>query len=200
MSGGSQFQQSVQAFALWAVDHKEIHAVGVGWILKPLHKTGSYKGIQSFRDYLHVASHKGSDLLAGQECPRMLVQKDQQIKVTAVADQRRTSEQPSDLCRIRPLVGRCRNNSLSNRSRKSLIGHGAAGVTPRLDMPIEVYTPSRPRVCAPLTIFRVPDIRLGRHYSEAFLLIQRAVDGIRVTRPISLNSTSFSFLIDRDRH
>jgi hypothetical protein len=26
------------------------------------------------------------------------------------------------------------------------------------------------------------------------------VDGIRVTRPISLNSTSFSFLIDRDRH
>jgi len=79
------------------VDHKQVHAGGVGWIMKTLHKAGSYEGIQSFRDYLHVASHKSGDLLASQECPRMSVQKDQQIEVTAIADQRSRGEQAPDL-------------------------------------------------------------------------------------------------------
>jgi len=101
----------------------------VGWIMKTIHKAGSYEGIQSFRDYLHVASHKSSDLLAGQEGPRMSVQKDQQIEVTAVADQRSSGEQPPDLCRIRPLVGRCSNNSLSSRSR-TRESYSNRGITP----------------------------------------------------------------------
>jgi|SRR6185503_4632346 hypothetical protein len=117
LSSGSQFQQSVQTFALRAVDHKEVHAGRVSWIVKTLHKAGVYKTIQSFRDYLHVASYKSSDLLAGQECPRMPVKKDQQIEVTAVADQRSSGEQPPDLRRIGPFVGRCSNNSLSSSSR-----------------------------------------------------------------------------------
>ena len=54
--------------------------------MKALYKPGSNERIQSLRDQLHVASHKSSDLLAGQESSRMPVQEDQQIEITPVLD------------------------------------------------------------------------------------------------------------------
>jgi hypothetical protein len=73
------------------MDHKKIHARSVRGIMEPLYKTGKNKGIQSFRNHLHVAAHKSGDLLAGQERPRVPVQENQQIEITAVSDNGSTS-------------------------------------------------------------------------------------------------------------
>ena len=97
------------------MDHKKIHAGGVRRIVKPLDKSGPNKGIQSFSDQLHVASHKGRNLLAGQEGSRMPVQENQQIEITAVPDYRSAVEQPLNLLSVVAFVGRCRNNSLRSR-------------------------------------------------------------------------------------
>lgn len=86
LSRDSQFQESLQTFILWTVNRKKIKACGVRWIVQPLHKPGSNKRIQGFCYLLHVASNKSSDLLAGQECPRMPVQENQQIEITPVSD------------------------------------------------------------------------------------------------------------------
>jgi hypothetical protein len=56
------------------MDRKKIQPSGVRRIMKPLYKPCGNKGIQGFSDQLHVASHKSSDLLAGQERSRMPVQ------------------------------------------------------------------------------------------------------------------------------
>ena len=65
LSRSSQFQEPLQAFVLWTMNRKKIEAGGVGWIVKPLDKPGSDKGIESIGDQLHVAPDKSSDLLAG---------------------------------------------------------------------------------------------------------------------------------------
>jgi hypothetical protein len=114
-SRGSQFQKRLQAFALWAMYYKKIHAGGMHWIMKPLHKPGSNKRIQSLGDQLRVVSHKGGDLFVRQQCAGMSMQENQQIKVTAVPDHRSTSEQPLNLLRIVTVVGECRNNFLRSR-------------------------------------------------------------------------------------
>ena len=48
------------------MDRKKIQPGGVRRIMKALHKACGDERIQSLRDQLHVASHKSSDLLAGQ--------------------------------------------------------------------------------------------------------------------------------------
>ena len=115
LSGKSQFQECLQALALWPMDYENIHAGGVRRIMKPLYKPRGNKGIQGFSDQLHVASHKSGDLLAGQERSRMPVQENQQIEITAVSDYRSASEQLLNLFWIVAFVGRCRNNSLWSR-------------------------------------------------------------------------------------
>jgi hypothetical protein len=81
---GRQFQESFQILTLWTTDNKKLHSRRVRRIMKPLYKPGSNKGIQSFSDHAHFASHKSGELLAGQECPRMSVQENEQIEITAV--------------------------------------------------------------------------------------------------------------------
>ena len=92
LSRASQVQEPLQAFVLWTMNRKKIEAGGVRSIVKPLDKPGNDKGIESIGDLLHIARDKRSDLLAGQECPRMPVQENQQIQITAVPDDREASE------------------------------------------------------------------------------------------------------------
>ena len=92
LSCGSQFQEGLQAIALWTMDHQKIHAGGMFRIMKPLYKPCGKKGIQGFSDQLHVVSHKSRNLLARQERPRVPVQENQQIKITAVSDYGSLSE------------------------------------------------------------------------------------------------------------
>lgn len=73
-------------------------------IMNALYKPGTDKRIQGSGYQVHVASHKSSDLLAGQERSRMPVQENQQVEITAVSDYGSLSEQPLNLSLIMACV------------------------------------------------------------------------------------------------
>ena len=106
-----QFQESFQILTLWTTDNKKLHSRRVRRIMKPLYKPGSNKGIQSFSDHAHFVSHKSGELLAGQECPRMSVQENEQIEITAVPHHGRMSEQSPRFFQMLAVLGCCNNFS-----------------------------------------------------------------------------------------
>ena len=82
-----------------ALEFQEIHTGGMRRILSPLQKPSLNERLERFGNLLHVVSDERSDLFVGQEGTRMSVQKDEQIEITAVLDNRNASEQFLQFCR-----------------------------------------------------------------------------------------------------
>jgi hypothetical protein len=105
LSRRRQFQQRSHCSPLRAIELEKKHAHSVRRLLsRPPQQPCFNKGIECFGDILQVVAHKSSQLFACQQCVRMSVQKDQQIQITGVPDDRSASEQPPRLFPLRAVI------------------------------------------------------------------------------------------------
>ena len=75
-----------------AIESQEVQAGGMHRILGSLQKASLNERVERFGNLLHVVPHERGDLFVRQEDTRMSVQKNEQIEITAILDQRKASE------------------------------------------------------------------------------------------------------------
>jgi hypothetical protein len=88
----SQFQETGERFPLLAVEFQRVHTCRAQAIFGSSQKPGLNERLNGFGDLLYVVSHKNREMLAGQECARMPMQKAQQIEFTGSAYERSARE------------------------------------------------------------------------------------------------------------
>ena len=71
-----------------------MHARGVRRTLNPFQNSRFGEGIEHFDDSPHVVADEFRKLFAGQQGARMPVQKDQQIQIAGIPNERCAGEQP----------------------------------------------------------------------------------------------------------
>jgi hypothetical protein len=87
-------QKRLETAVLGSTEFQKVHARSVHRILCSLKESPLHELLKRLGNLLHVVADESGDLLVGQEYAWVSVQKNEQIKVTAVPDHRQASEQP----------------------------------------------------------------------------------------------------------